>query len=358
MPLKVRCKHCGAELVLHDAFSGASCRCRHCRAIFDVPSVATASTPRSHARPPTPRLAVAAAAGAAIASASRASAAVGAKSSAVAGKAAVPAAKWASLLSSKWTVAAGVIVAVSISSISWVAFRGPGEPTGIVSHDGRGGNAQLVLNESSRDEEPAPTIDGKIDIPPLKVAIQTYFAQPLTAPRIAWVVDGGENMGRHYENIASLTKFAMMQVKRGSQSYGVVVATPDDPKLRSIDQAGPRSYRIAKQALDDFTPAGRANLPRAFAAAARQRPDVTFLVVARELDREELREIRRQAAAIGTTVNVIAIESDQRAIKSLAAATSGTASYLDGGTLEAWTKMIASRPVLMKLEHDYLLGAR
>lgn len=351
MPLKINCVRCGTALVLHDAFAGAACRCRHCQTLLQVPAAAfAASAVRAASRPARPRLAAEFGRVATKTSHSAATA-VG---KAAAAKTAAAGVRIVSFTKTLWISATtAAVLFVSFGTVAGVRhFRfthGSVPPTSVVTVSNAG-------VEAATDDD-AVVVAGTEKLPPRREAMRTFVGTPLAPQRVAWVIDGGAEMAPYYSSISSLAKTAMMHMGRlgPEASYGLFVATPEGaPRIQSIDAASPQLYVATRNQLDGVSPGGRADLTQAVAAAARERPDLTFLVLARPLDSTEARDIRRQALAVGMKTHVIVLGKAGRAAATVASATSGQVAMLDQATLSAWRNLLASRRLLDLLEKEYV----
>lgn len=350
MPLKVVCQRCRAALVLHDAFAGATCRCKHCGCAMDVPAPARAVA-QPTTRPTRPRLLSEAAA----ARVQRAAPGIAAATVVGAAGAAVVVAKpklaIAATIFSKWWIAVSAGAIVTAASVGTVGLVRKLDAT-------KRAATQLVLTEAG-DELLETTAESRDAIyiarwPAPPKAIQTYLSQDMSDGSIAWVIDTSKNVAPYYGTLTRLTSVAMLHLQSGSQRFGVVLATSEGPRVRQIEFASKSAYQNARELLSAGAPVGNADLPAAFSAAARQRPDKLFLVVGQTLDSEVVAEMRRQAKAVGMIVNVIALGEHQKPLRQLAKATGGDYKVLDQKSLDTWATLIAQNGTFQKLEKEYL----
>lgn len=341
MPLKVRCARCGSELTLHDAFAGATCRCKHCRHIFDV-APASSSASRPTVRPKRPRLA-------AEASTNRPSSTT-APTPAQSKRHAPSRASIAARLRPSRLVGGAVFSLVLVVGLAW-GLRSPAR------NDLGGLNTQpVVLQDGSvaRNSETANLPERFRGLPPAEEAAATYISQPLLdARRVMFVIDASETLAPYYDQVASLTKAAMLQMQDEGHSYGAVLACAGEPRVRSLDSASLEQYEAIKKSLYEYAPQGRAQVTTAFAAAARQRPDRIFLVTARTLPAAELNEIARQAQSVNASACVIALNTDDPRLAQLASLTNGRYASLSRDKLMAWTELVASNNSILKLEKEH-----
>ncbi len=343
MPLRLKCLRCGSVLKLHDAFAGVTCRCRQCGEFIEVPNVVGQSSRRPAKRPGQPR-AHRPAGAVALAGAP----ATGTRPTGAAAKSA--ATQTASHSSWRPRFRAGTL------GVAGVVVLGIG--VGAVVRQQRAVSTAppaAVVEAATRTAwiEPADPVYEIEQLPPHEVALRTYFTQPISADRIAWVFDAGGRMPEFYGQVSAVTRAALMAMQRGRQSYGVVLATAGEPRVRPLDAASVGSYFATRDFLDAYAPGGPSDLTSAFSAAARQRPDVVFLVVARDLEPREVREMLRQAVAVGVRVNVVSIGEPDDLLARLAVRTAGRCATLSGEMLGAWRNLTASGPRIEKLEHDF-----
>lgn len=347
MPLKLTCSRCSAALMLHDAFAGASCRCRFCGHVIDVPAPARAVA-RSVHRPARPRLKSEIAAlkrhTPRAASAASAAASIGGAAAAVA--VAKPKLFSLAALGAKWWMLSAA-AALAVSTVAGVSlYRRAGGPPPI---------APVV----QPDEPSAFRFTDGVDTarivrwPMPDKAIKTFISQPLNAGSLAWVIDGSQAMAPHFDRIAHLTSLAAMQLHPDSQRFGIYVATTDGVKSRGLAHSSKENYRTAKSVLESVTPGGQVDLLAAFSAAARQRPEQINVVVAQTLDPAVVADMRREATDVGSLVNVIVLGKDQKAFRRLAHATSGDYKVLDAKALNTWATLIAQNGTMSKLEKEY-----
>lgn len=184
-------------------------------------------------------------------------------------------------------------------------------------------------------------------------AIKTFISEPLDSSRIAWVLDGSGPMAPYFDQVRTLTKTAMLQLQPDEQAFGVVVAGRNGTAVSPIDVAGMHAYEGARDLLDAQVPDGTADIPAAFRAAARQRPDQIFLVTAQPIDKDLARSLKNQAVAIGASVHVISFGNDPAALRTLAKATAGEYKTVNKSQLDNWSRLIASYANIKKLETRY-----
>jgi len=247
----------------------------------------------------------------------------------------------------KWWVTLGtaaVVAVATVGTVSEIKHRQAAKArTSIFARDVDDATLTADGSDTSRiNRWPAPS-----------KAIATYLSQDMSGGSIAWVIDTSKDMTPYYSTLARLTHVAMMNLQPGSQRFGVVLASAGGPQIRYVEFVSKDAYRRARELIDGVTPTGTADLPAAFSAAARQRPDKIFLVAGERVDPEAASEMRRQAKAVGTVVNVIALGEDQKPLRRLARATSGDYKIIDEKSLDIWAQLIAQNGTLHKLEKDY-----
>lgn len=346
MSLRIVCQRCHAALVLHDAFAGATCRCNRCGCAMDVPAP-TRPTTRVQVRPSRPPLISEASTirtqAPRVASGVALAAAVGATG--VAAAVAKPKLVTLAAILTKWWLAVGAGAAVTVAAVgTTVVVRHRASPNAAAP-------ATLVadfdvvdtLEETRIAYWPAPSR-----------AIRTYLSQDMGDASIAWVIDTSKEVAPYYSTLARLTSIAAMNLQPGAQRFGVVLATADGPQVRHIELASKEAYRRAKSLIEGAAPTGAADLGLAFSAAARQRPDKIIFVIGQKIDLDAVAEMRRQAKAVGTIVNVIALGEDQPPLRRLARATGGDYKFVDAHSLETWATLIAQNGTLPKLEKEFL----
>lgn len=216
----------------------------------------------------------------------------------------------------------------------------------------------IALASDLGDDAVALTSDGRDATrinrwPAPSKAIQTYLSQDMSEGSIAWVIDTSKSVAPYYSTLSRLTNIAVMNLQPGAQRFGVVLAAADGPRIRHVQLASRDAYQRTKELIDAGAPNGDADLAAAFSSAARERPDKIFLVAGQQIDAEVAAEMRRQAKAVGTIVNVIVLGDDQKPLQRLARATSGDYKVLDSRALETWATLIAQNGTLHKLEKEY-----
>ncbi len=257
----------------------------------------------------------------------------------------------AATLLTKWWVAVSAVSIVTAASVGTVGLVRKYEET-------KRAASQMTLTGGSEDllDASADSTDAiyitRWPAPPK--AIQTYLSQDMSDGSIAWVIDTSKNVAPYYGTLTRLTSVAMLHLQAGSQRFGVVLATSEGPHVRQIEFASKSAYQNARELLNAGAPVGNADLPAAFSAAARQRPDKLFLVVGQTMDTEVVSEMRRQAKAVGMVVNVIALGEHQKPLRQLAKATGGDYKVIDQKSLDTWATLIAQNGTFQTLEKEYL----
>jgi len=256
----------------------------------------------------------------------------------------------AATLFTKWWIAVSAVSIVTAASVGTVGL--------IRKHDAAKRAAAQQAAVETGDEFLDSTGEGRDAIritrwPAPPQAIQTYLSQDMSDGSIVWVIDTSKQLSPFYNTLTRLTSVAMLNLQAGSQRYGVVLATSDGPRVRQIEFASKTAYQHARELLDSGAPIGNADLPAAFSAAARQRPDKLFLVVGQTLDPNVVAEMRRQAKAVGAVVNVVVLGEHQKPLRQLARATGGDYKVLDQTSLDTWATLIAQNGTFQKLEKEY-----
>lgn len=254
-------------------------------------------------------------------------------------------------LASKWWLTATAGTALTLAVLGTTSYvrqaRQPAAPTAAPVAEIAVPDDMFVPVMLASDE-PAPV--ARWPVP--SQAVKTFIGAPLKAGSIAWVIDGSEAMNPYYSTVHRLINTAVLQLEPDSQRFGVAIATAADPRVSNIDAATRDAYLRSKDVLGSVSPSSHADLASAFSAAVRQRPEQVMLVTASPIAPATLSQMRRQASAVGTTVDVIALGEHQRSLDRFARSTSGEYRFVSRDDLQTWANLVAQYGTLGKIEKE------
>lgn len=149
-----------------------------------------------------------------------------------------------------------------------------------------------------------------------------YFGMRLTGNTIAFVVDTDESMAPYMEDLAFFTNSVTSAVPLGTRRFGIVRAYSEEGAYLSEVMEPTADIRPT---LTTKLSTGRTDLATALTMASGWYADQLFLVLAKPVDKQELRVLTRTAEQTGAVVNVIAIgkAAEQSDLSAIASATRG-----------------------------------
>ncbi len=285
MSLRVKCRGCRRVLSLDDSFAGAVCRCRHCRALTDVPR-SPSRIEAARNRPEQPPLA--------------------ASTGRVAGQhASLPTSSWtrhrrfiaiASLFSSAAVIAVIVWMATgddaSGSRFDDLASAGAAV---VSAEDGLPGGETLL----GQDEGPMATRDASIN---------TFCDIPAIGRTIAFVFDRHESMTPYMDKLAFMTRStAAKMVTHGQARFGVVASSADWPLLSAPRAVTKANVIAATSILYGGFSRQPTDLVKAVRPVADWRADQLFLVLARPVRPDRFEALLQRLQETGARTDIVAL---------------------------------------------------
>lgn len=324
MPLRMKCGHCGRELVLEDVFRGTYCRCRHCRRLLQVPAMSDGRAMRAAVvRPESPALLSACRQFAPTPSVQRVS----------------PSQKKTSVLnrlaSHTLLVSLLSVLAVGASVTAWYK-----------ASPARRINPALVSNESfqtaaNAQEEPVRPSDDPVQALATADPLKTYFGFPLDGETIGYVVDGDVAMAPYIEQVALATNAVNASLDRTRHRFGVVLAANIDGHQITEIAEPTADLPYARSVLTSRLPGGQTDLARALGRASDWYASRLFLVLAKPIDDQQLAILTEAAEQTGAKVNVIALgDASRQDLSSIAEATGGRYLPLSKDQLADWSAKV------------------
>lgn len=308
MPLRIKCRSCGRELLLEEVFSGTYCRCQHCRSLTQVPRIPQWDAKRPAVRPAKPPLA------------SRQPSAGSAGASRAAREPAPHRTSFFNRLRSPAALATLMFVAASgIAATAWQVSSPSSTPPPDQSF-----LAALEVIPAGGEEVSIASDDPLLAMrtaDPLKY----YFGLPISGGTIGYVVDGDSAMAPYIDNLVFITNSVNEALEPGSCRFGVIMATGEH-RGTLLEIHEPSTDLIgARTALTSRLPGGRTDLSKALSKTANWFADTIFLGLAKHVDEHELNMLVENAEQTGAITHVIAFgEAAKQDLSAISQATDGT----------------------------------
>ena len=331
MPLRVKCGGCGRDLVLDDVFGGTYCRCRYCRHGIRLPLPPAPATSRPAVRPDRPPPAVAK-----LRLANPPASSPLTRPGAPAGRPALSLAHSPAL-----AVMLVCVIATALSVSAWQLSSSTSRPT----HE-RSRYPTLVKGETSSAD---------VDAPPLRQdsvtafrtgdPLKTFAGVPLVeGDVIGYAADGDAAMAPFIESVAYVVNAVNAAIQPGTMRFGVVMATGGDGHTilevaePSCDLAGARSVLTAR------LPGGQTDLSKALSQMRDWDASRIFLLVAKQVDGDQLAILTETAEQTGAQVSVIAMgdAARQKELSHIATATGGSYLSLTPAMVNDWVARVSA----------------
>ncbi len=296
MSLRVKCRGCRRVLSLDDSFAGAVCRCRHCRALTDVPrSPSRIEAVRN--RPEQPPLAT--------------------STGRVTGQ-------HAKLPTSPWTrhrrfiaVASLFSSAAVIAVIIWMATGD--DASGSRLDDLASAGAAVVSAEEGLPGGRPPLGQDEGPVAARDASINTFCDIPANGRTIAFVFDSDRSMAPYMVRLAYMTQStAAGMVTHGQARFGVVASTADRPALAAPRAVTEASVIAATSILYGGFSREPTDLVKAVRPVANWRADQLFLVLARPIRPDRLEALLQRLQETGARTDIVALGSAARDSDNLA----------------------------------------
>ncbi|MCG8405705.1 MAG: hypothetical protein MI923_10950 [Phycisphaerales bacterium] len=287
MPLRLRCKCCGRNLLLDEAFQGAHCRCQYCRSLVLVPRQSQFAAVRPQTRPDRPPLA---------GSLRRAY-----KRQKPGARISSPSSRHPLVASITTFRAVACLVVVGAIGLGVTAWTLTGYSGGTFSF---GFGSSLFSGSGSESE-----------VDELRLAIlsgdprTSFFGIPIHGGRIGYVVDSDLTMAEAYiEPVASILATVNDAIEPGARRYGIVQAVSDPNSLEMREILEPViGFPGASAFLHPRLAGGTTNLSGALAVAQKWHADQIFLVLSKSIDQAEIERLTQHAEQSGAMTHVIAL---------------------------------------------------
>lgn len=307
MPLLEKCRQCGRELLLEEVFQGAHCRCKHCRALFQVPRHPQYAAKRLEVRPAHPPIAQA-----------RAAAVHRRAHSAPSSSFFVRHPRLASIASFR-AVASFVVLGATLLGVTAWTWSGP---SGL-----RRTNPLAVLNRTAvaTGQSSGLVEDDRYTALLNSDPTKTFFGVPIRGNTIGYVVDCDTTMMPYYRELASITGVLNEALGQSSRRFGIVEALAKD-RGRSVEKVSEPSSDLkgARSVLDSTPTGGETDLPEALAMTEAWYADEIFLVLSKKIDADEISLLTQHAEQSGAVTHVIAFgEAARQDLSQISDATGG-----------------------------------
>ncbi len=322
MPLRLKCRNCGHQLLLDSAFQGAQCRCQHCHRLIQVPYFPRHTRSRPTQRPDRPPLKM-------VTPASKAARSVQPNQS----QPPDSRPRWIKLMRRRpvlfGTVSLTVVTVCLVacltsgsqpaaSTLIAVADAGtqPTDPSGISRLRGRG---SLITETASNESKEG------LD----------YFGVPIKGETIGYVVDGDQTMAPFINDIALATNSVNERIPPGTKRFGIVQAVGGNGRtFLEVHEPG-GDLQGSHGVLLSRLPSGSTDLSKALSIATGWYADEVFLVLSKPVEQPELDILRQNAAQTGAVVHVIAFgAAAKQDLSSIARPTGGEFVPVSDGDLK------------------------
>lgn len=298
MPIRIKCIKCHKALELDDAFAGARCRCKFCKASQDVRAPISSKPNSAGARPVNPPLA------------SRTRPKPAPKK--------VERSPRTGLASRRGFFIAGSALA-AVLAIGIVIWSRSDTPTP---------NIQLAQNDANEEVDTVVATSKENDGPRLN-AHSKFLNVPVAGQFVAVVIDADAEMRDRVDGVAILTEAFAIQMQAKSRNVGVSLATESDPTLVETMATIELTTASLRSTIYGQFARGQTDLVAAASAGASWRPDELFLVFGRTLDPSIMEAIAQKIQQSGAHTHIVALGSARdQDLSALLAGTQGEIHHL------------------------------
>ena len=276
MPIRIKCIKCHKALELDDAFAGARCRCKFCKALQDVRATGPSRAAAVGHRPVHPPLA--------------------SKSPhkpiphKVERKTRTGLAKRRGFLIGGSALAA--LLAIGI--VMWTQST-PTPPSFQLAQDD-------ATEETGSIEVTSTVKDGA-----RKGNLSKFLNVPVAGQFVAVVVDADSDMRERIDGVAILTEAFAIQMQAKGRNVGVAMATESNPVIVETMPTIELTTSSLRSTIFGRFARGQTDLVAAASAGASWRPDELFLVFGRRLDTAEIEALLQKIQQSGAHTHIIAL---------------------------------------------------
>jgi len=324
MVIRIKCTRCAKTLDLDPAFSGMRCRCRHCRALLDVPSTNVVKQPVSGVRPLHPPMAEA-----------------GRRSR-------MPSPVVLDVRPhgkpQRRRTAVGIVAGLAIcASIIFGIHR---TRTTLPDPVMQVADAQAAAEVSKRQEE----IASAIAVAPKSDSGLKFADIPVEGRSVAMVIDSDDAMADGRLDEVSLIAFNFVaDVTESGGRMWLGLANDSGPTVVDARDASAATINGVRAVMFGRFARGNTNLVAAVQSAAAQRTDELFLVFAHRLQPRTIEMLAQAIQQSGATTHVVAMgEAASQDLSALVAGTHGSVRPLLDEELhrisQAFRPVVAPKP--------------
>lgn len=298
MPIRIKCIKCHKALELDDAFAGARCRCKFCKASQDVRAPGSLKPIAVGARPVNPPLA-----------------------SNLRPKGAaqrVERRPRKGLASRRGFLIAGSALAavLAIGIVMWTRSESPTP------------NIQLAQNDANEEVDAVVVSSKENDAPRLNTHSK-FLNVPVSGQFVAVVIDADSEMRDRVDGVAILTEAFAIQMQAKSRSVGISLATESDPTIVETMATIELTTANLRSTMYGQFARGQTDLIAAASAGASWRPDEMFLIFSRTLDPSIMEAIAQKIQQSGAHTHIVALGSARdQDLSALLAGTQGEIHHL------------------------------